>query len=73
MALPSPFCWLTLHENPHGIVATAVDVGVSTAGHVAVIRLAVPINITLIVSTPALVTVLQAVVVEVLADGGAAL
>lgn len=73
MAVPGPFSWLTLHENPHGIVAAAVDVGVSTAGHVAFIRLAVQVNITLVVSAPALITVLQAVVVVVLADGGAAL
>lgn len=73
VAVPGPFCCLTPHENPHGIAATAVDVVVSSAGHVAFIRLAIQVNIALIVSAPALITVLQTVVVVVLADGGAAL
>ena len=64
---------LTLSEHPHGGVAAAVGAGVSSTGHVAVLGFTVPVNIACVVSTPALVTVLQAVVGEVLACGGTTL
>lgn len=49
---------LTLSEHPHGEGAAAVDAGVSRAGHVAFVGLAVPINAASVVPAPALITVL---------------
>ena len=67
------FCALTTSKCPHSVVAAAVSVGVSGAHYIAAVGLNVTVYLASIVSAPALTTVLQTKVGEVLADGGAAL
>ena len=67
------FYALTTSKDPHGVVAAAVSVGVSGAHRVAAVGFNVTVYLARRVSAPALTTVLQTEVGEILADGGAAL
>ena len=66
-------CALTTSKDPHSVVAAAISVGVSGTHNVTAVGLNVTVDLASVVSAPALTTVLQTEVGEVLADGGAAL
>ena len=64
---------LTTSKDPHSVVTAAISVGVSGAHHVTAVGLNVTVYLASVVSAPALITVLQTKVGEVLADSGAGL